>query len=270
MKAEEKELLHLLEQKKGFQEELKKLNGKREWMLKEISDLEGRIIAEREAIKGLKDRLFELSSEKKEVLEKIREVKEELRGTKAALRELERGLRFDGEKLKAELESVEWELQTKPLDRKSEEQLLEKMKKLAYDLAHWKKAYSLRVKVEKLSKKLDELVGHLYEIRAEAESLNEELESRRAKLSELITVKRQLRNDLREAEADIQEINRRLIEIKASIKALQLKISKGAGPAIKREVLEEVRRRAEEKLKEGKPLTWEEVQALYGESNSSH
>lgn len=269
MKAEEKELFHLREQRKGFQEELRKLNDRKERMLKEMSDLEERIVAEREAVQNLRDRLSELSSEKRGVIEKIREVKEELRGTKAALRGLERALKIDGEKLKSELEKMEWDLQTKPLDKKLEGQFLEKMKKMAYDLAHWKKAYSMRVKAEKLSRKLDDLVGHLYELKAEVESLNDELESRRVRLKDLIAVKRQLRSDLKGVEADIQEINERLLEVTASMKALQLRMKKDVKPAMGQETLEEIKKRAEEKLQKGKPLAWEEIQALYGDVGSS-
>jgi len=173
-----------------------------------------------------------------------------------------------GEKLKSALEKKEWDMQTRPIDKKGEELLLEKMKRMAYDLANWKKAYSMRVKADRLSRKLDELVGKLYEVKAELESLKDEAESRRTKLKDLIAVKRQLRNDVRGVEMDIQEIKDRLLEVAASIKAHQLRTKREPHATLHQETIEEIRKRAEKKLLEGKPLVWEEIQALYGDTDS--
>ena len=95
------------------------------------------------------------------------------------------------------------------------------------------------------------------------------LDLRKERINELRAAKKQLIEEIKGIEEDISEMERKLYETMASIKAIQLKLKeryeKERMEKLK-SIKEEIKRKAKDKLSKGEPLSWEEIQALYGDT----
>jgi uncharacterized coiled-coil DUF342 family protein len=184
-----------------------------------------------------------------------------------------------GEGLENELKKLEWRLQTQPLTRAQEQEVLVKLKELAKSVAVWKKAFNLRDDAYKLESQLDENSSKMMEVKAKREEVVMALKEKRQKIRNFIEARKQVSDELRAVDVDIIELERTLGEIDAKIavvkeqlakeRSSQKALSNRARADVDRIVLEKARSDALAKMKSGKSLTFDELRVLYDDDLSS-
>src|SRR5579875_114957 len=162
--AEKRKLVsQLFEQRRGIVEQLKKIRARKAELLEELDQLSSKLEDERQQYKMLKA----LNDDKKNLVEEIRKAKQRYREAYSQLEQMKPALKGNGEELKKELKKIEWKMQTQPLSKEEEKNMLEKMKEMAEMLAVWKKAYDLKDEANRLDRDLDEKSAVLFDVKAD-------------------------------------------------------------------------------------------------------
>ncbi|MDG6929464.1 MAG: hypothetical protein JRN29_05435, partial [Nitrososphaerota archaeon] len=179
-----KQLAQLFEQRRGIIEQLKSIRARRSELLKEIDDLSEKLQSETDAHGEVRERVRKLNEERRALATKIRDARSKLRSASDELDVMRPTLRNRGTGLEKELKRVEWRMQTEPLSREQEKELLVRMKEMAQALSVWKKAYGLKNEQAKLGSDIDEMAAKLFDVRADREDAHKELRERRQKIEE--------------------------------------------------------------------------------------
>jgi len=260
-------------------DELRKLSQKKRELRREIKDNVDRVKEKRSAVLEQNKLINQLEDTRKDTLSKINEMKERVREVEKILREFEREAPHESEKsLTERLKKIEWKLQTEPLTRDEEKQLVEYIKDLEFKLHLWKRAYTTR----------QELGAFLSEVKSLRDKLDEASETKKLALLHLKADKEMLRNiimtraqlwqedeeigqDMAELKENLKSVDAdlfRLREIKRSMLERK-RMEEIASMKVKEQVLiEEAKSKAEDKLKKGKSLSWDELKVLFGEDLS--
>ena len=264
----------------GLKEQMSKLNAEaREWAEKRNKL--------NEQFKNLRAETLELRSERDKLNEKVKELKQQRNKMKTEIREkigeikkLSQEIRaltkkkpsINPQTLQKKVESIEWTIQTTPLDLEEEKELVEQVKQLEIRL-------NIHRKLGKLNQKMLELQAELKAIETKNRHYHEKLtenaqksqgthERMLEKIAEAEELKMEADNlhqlFLRTKERT-KPFQGKIIEILDRIKRLKEEIREEEEKEKKRieEVLrEKLEKRAREKLKRGEKLTWEEFQIL--------
>lgn len=240
-----------------------------------------------EQFKNLRAETLELRSERDKLNEKVKELKQQRNKMKTEIREKIGEIKKLSQEIKAltkkkpsinsqtlqkKVESIEWTIQTTPLDLEEEKELVEQVKQLEIRL-------NIRRKLGQLNQKMLELHAELKAIETKNRHYHEKLtetaqksqgihERMLEKIAEAEELKMEADNlhqlFLRTKERT-KPFQGKIIEILDRIKRLKEEIREEEEKEKKRieEVLrEKLEKRAREKLKRGEKLTWEEFQIL--------
>jgi len=269
----------LFAQHKGIIEQLKKINARRAELRNEIGSLTDRLDVENEEHRQLRERLKALSESKQEVATRLHEGRMKFRSLSEKLKEIEPHLLRKGEGMEDELKKLEWRLQTQPLTREQEHEVLARVKELAKSVSVWKKAYNLREEAYKLEVQLNEDSARILEVKADHADVLRSLKEKRRKIRDLIEARKQVSEELRATDVDIAELERALHEVDSRIRAAKEQLAKEKETRLAaaererlhldRQALERVRSEALEKVRGGRSLTFDELRVLYGEDQSS-
>jgi len=251
--------------------ELKKLSQKRRELREEIREITNKLREEKKAISEQNSLINQLRDTRKDILLKIDEIKTKVRETERVLRNFEKEVPHESERvLKGKLDSIEWKLQTEPLTREEEKQLVEYIRKLEFKLHLWKKAYMIRQELNELLTQAKSLMDKLDEMDGIKKSALPKLKTQKEALRNIVMTRQQLIREGREIEQDIEEIEKNLNNIDAELSKLKEKKRLEEMSSIRmkeQSLLGEVRSKARDKLEKGKSLSWEELKVLFEDKN---
>ena len=241
----------------------------------------------REEIRKIKEEITTLKKKRNELNEKVKNLKE-LRNDSRSLRKekineivkLKQKLKViiknkpkkSMKKIKEEIESLEWKLQTTPLTAEEEKPLIEKLKKLNIEL-------KIHEQIKELKENLVELQAEVKALEAKAQKYHEEMTIIAEKSQEFHERITGLVNKIKELKKEADNAHKEFLRFKVEIKdksgkqakifdeikALKAKlheIEREETVKLEKEALKSVEERAKEKLKRGEKLTWEEFKVL--------
>lgn len=227
----------------------------------------------RESRNSLNIELQRLKEERRSLLEERRIKIEILKTLRGEFNALEKNLPSKNLKsLLDEIGSIEWKIQTTPMDLREERQLIEKIGKLEAQVKIYRKINDLKsriieteAEIKAIGAKVKSINGEISKILSQSRTFHEKIIK---KIEEANNVKteadklHQLFLHLKEQEAklrqEIAEIRGEIQRIKEEIKAEEEIKRK----AIEEAILEDSAKKALEKLKQGEKLTWEEFKLL--------
>jgi uncharacterized coiled-coil DUF342 family protein len=272
-------LEQLFAQHKGIIEQLKKIRAHRSELKNEISSLTQKLDVENDQHKLFQAKMQELNEARASLAEKLRGDRARLREADEQMKGVEPKMLRKGEGLSDELKKLEWRLQTQPLTRAQEQEVLAKVKELAKSVSVWRKAYNLREEVYKLESQLDENSAKMLETKAEREEVVKALKEKRQKIRNYIEARKQVSDELRAVDVDIIELEKALSEIDEKITAAKEELARERASQrqtatrsradVDRQVFEKARNEALEKMRNGKSLTFDDLRVLYDEDLSS-
>ncbi|MCP8308358.1 MAG: hypothetical protein H3Z52_09255 [archaeon] len=258
--------------------ELKKLSQRKHELREEIKGITNKLREEKKAISEQSSLIRQLGDTRKDILLKIDEIKTKVKETDKVLRKFEKEVPHESERtLKEKLDNIEWKLQTEPLTREEEKQLVEYIKKLEFKLHLWKKAYMTRQELSELLVEAKSLMNKLDEMSEIKKTVLIKLRNQKETLYNIVMTKQQLIQEDKEIEQDIEEIKKNLDHIDAELSKLKenkiklldkKRLDEMASIKIKEQsLLEEVRSKARDKLTKGKSLSWDELKILFEDKN---
>ena len=259
-------------------------------------EISAKIREVRSLIQEKRQELLELINERRKLIDEAREIKgnirllkEQISNLRLAKREYISRLRIiqhllgrkiiDEEKLKEELEKLEWEYQTTPLPLEIEKiyvkkidlleyklQLLRARKKLSSKIDEVNNEIVSRVReIEKLKEKLSELSNNIDELTKKIGDLKANLEELRNRLNNLLRERDECRNLANKHHNNYVNLVNRINEVKDEIQRLNLLLKATKIAKTLEEQREILRKKAEkiyEKYKRGEKLSLEEFKLL--------
>ncbi len=267
---------------KQIEEELRRQKEK----LKELIDRRKRL---REEIIEITKQIDENMAKRNEVNQQIEKIKEEiaqLRGSEKNLRdEIERKrvvvksrsrkIRISEREARAQLSRLEWRLATEHLDPKEEAELVREIERARMLLREVESIISMRKNMEDFENKIEEIKSMIIQKNNEKAKLVETSNLYHTKIKELLEERRIKREELSRLDAEIDEARKKkdelfmkMVEIDAKSylakmrRILMLQEEQAKRLKIEEAVKSKLALDAQEKLKRGETLDWEEFKAL--------
>jgi uncharacterized coiled-coil DUF342 family protein len=267
---------------KQIEEELSKQKEK----LKELINRRKRL---REEIIEITKQIDENMARRNEVNQQIKKIKEEiaqLRGSEKNLRdEIERKrvvvksrsnkIRISEREARAQLSKLEWRLATEHLDPKEEAELVREIERARMLLREVESIISMRKNMEDFENKIEEITSTIIQKNNEKAKLVETSNLYHNKIKELLEDRRIKREELSRLDAEIDEERKKkdelfmkMVEIDAKSylakmrRILMLQEEQAKRLKIEEAIKSKLALDAQEKLKRGETLDWEEFKAL--------
>lgn len=159
-----------------------------------------------------------------------------------------------------ELASLEWEVQTSPLDKEDEKKLMTKIRGLEIKVSGYHKVLKLRDDIAKEREEADKVHSRIQELAAESQKHHEDI----VQLSEAFQALRSKRDELQKNFNDIRsksaEISQHFVELRNELSDDEKRVQREKAEALK----VALKGAAEKKLSKGEKLTLHELGALYG------
>jgi uncharacterized coiled-coil DUF342 family protein len=267
------QLTSLKEEKKRVNEEARRWAEKRDKIHDEIKNL-------RTEVASLKEKRDELNKKVKELKETREQAKTERKAKHEQILKLKEKMKVLLEKrpsrnmrdLQGEIESLEWKIQTTSLTVKDEQPLIEKVKTLEAQLI--------------IHKQIEEIKNAIMTLQTEEKAFATKSEFSHEKLSELAQQSQKIHEKMLETmnkvhvlRTEADSMHQKFIETKQqatcfheeSMKLMnQITVFKQKLREIEEEkqsenqhkIVEELKKRAKEKVKRGEKLSWEEFKVL--------
>ncbi|UCF45326.1 MAG: hypothetical protein JSW44_01460 [Candidatus Bathyarchaeota archaeon] len=255
-------------------EKRNKLNDQFKKQRQEINKLKNERNCLNEKVKALKQQRDESRTKIKTIIEQIKTHRQ--RTAELKKKRLKRSHR----ELQKELESIEWKIQTTPLDLKEEKRLIENVKKIEAQLNICRKIKQHKKIIAELMKELESLelnatTSH-QELTVSAQKSQEIHANMLAKISESENIKREadrLHNAYIQAKKQAKPLHQEMKELTEKRKKLQDAIKEESERQKKnaeKTLKEKLESQARDKLQRGEKLSWNEFQLLINGDSHDH
>lgn len=273
------QLTTLKEEKDRLNEEARKWTEKRDKIHAEIKNLRNEALS-------LKEKRDELNRKVKELKESREQAKTERQAKREEIIQLNGKMKTILENrsarnmhdLQAEKDSLEWEIQTTSLTVKDEQPIIEKIKTIEAQLL--------------IHKQIQELENNITKLHIEEKTLGIQSKIRHEELSEFAKQSQEIHakmvgtmEKVRTLKTEADDMHQKFIEIKQHIAGMHQKtmeienqiaeikqqihqVEEERRSKTQQQILEEVKKKAQEKVKRGEKLSWEEFQILAQEGLS--
>jgi len=158
-----------------------------------------------------------------------------------------------------ELASLEWHVQTSPLEKDDEKRLMTKIRSLEIRVTGYHKVLKLRDDITKQREEADQLHVRIQELAAESQKHHGDI----VELSEAFQTLRLRREEQQKTLDDLKqrtaETNQKFLQLRNTLTDDERKIQRQKGEALK----EALKDTAQKKLSKGGKLTLQELGALY-------
>jgi uncharacterized coiled-coil DUF342 family protein len=269
------EIKTLRERRTQVAEEVRTLKGERRELIDKIKVLREELRRERERLAKLKEERGKLIEERRDLVKKIRDIKSSLFSKRELLNNVGKIEGISAAKIKARIDRLEWRIITESLPLEEENAIIKEISRLEALLEKAIEAKKLRNEYRELNAQLKSHIIILNDLNKKIGELSEEINSVRERIGTLKTQIAELQEGIEERNSQIQERAKELVELTNKLderyskyRDLQTRLKEirlGRRKAVETELLEKKKEKAAQKLKEGKRLTLEELQALYGE-----
>lgn len=179
----------------------------------------------------------------------------------AALRELLKKMadRPHASIAEKELASLEWEVQTNPLEKDEEMRLMTKIRGLEIKVSGYHKILKLRDEITKQREEADQLHARIQELATESQKHHEDIVQLSEAFQALRTKRDEQQKTLNDVRARAAEINANFVELRNELTDEEKKMQREKQEALKSALKGEAQR----KLSKGEKLTLHELGALY-------
>jgi uncharacterized coiled-coil DUF342 family protein len=268
-----RKLSALREQKDRLKAEAENFAEKRNTFNQKLKDIRIEILKLKNARNEANAKVKELKQQRSQIKTEIAQKIEELKGLR---NELELILKKKPTKsfkaLEKEVESLEWKIQTTPLNLQEEKKLVEQVMQLQSQINIHKKIeqlnqkrIELKAEVKALQARVELCHKNILEYAKKSQEIHQELLK---KVEEAEKIKREADNahelylktqdKIKSLQTEIAKISNEMKSFKEEISVEEEKERKEA----EEKLLENIERQAREKLKRGEKLTWEEFKVL--------
>ncbi len=222
---------------------------------------------------NLNEKVKILKQQRDEARAKIRTNVEEVTAHSQKITELRKKTpKTSRRELQKEFDDIEWKIQTTPLDRQEEKELIEKVKQLETQLnvykkidQHAKKIAELRKEIETLEANADTAHQELTETAKKSQEIHAKMI---AKINESKSIKGeadsmhgayiQAKEQARPLHEEIKKLTEQRKKLQDAVREEDEKIKKNAKKALK----EKLETQARDKLQRGEKLSWDEFNLL--------
>lgn len=221
-----------------------------------------------EQIKKIKDEITQLRASEKNL-------KEEMERKRVVIKSRSRKIRISEKEARAQLSRLEWRLATEHLDPKEEAELVREIETARMILREVEAVVGMRKNIGDFEKKMEEIASMIMEKNNEKARLVETSNLCHAKIKQLLEDKKVRRDELSKLDSEIEETKKKkdelfmkMVEIDAkSYLAKMRRVLMMQEEQAKRLKMEETVKSklaldAQEKLKRGESLDWEEFKAM--------
>ena len=219
-----------------------------------------------QSVRELKEQREKAKQERKEKIEQVLQLREKIAQLRIKKPSASR------QALEAEIQKLDWKIQTTPMTAHEERPIIERLKQLETQLQIYKQLDSVNEKTAKLQEDADLLFVKARQNHEELATLAGQSQLLHAKRLEILEKMKALKAQADEAHQNFihakqpaAELSQKCSEIIAQINVLkeqQDKIEEEKRVEKEKETLSQVEEKAREKLKRGKKLTWEEFKVL--------
>jgi len=195
----------------------------------------------------------------------LKQTRERLRDTSkeklAALRELLKKMsdRPHASIAEKELASLEWHVQTSPLEKDEEKRLMTKIRGLEIRVSGYRKVFKLREEITKQREEADQVHARIQELAAESQKHHEDVVQLSGAFQTLRAKRDEQQKSLDDLRAKVAEINQNFVELRNELTDDEKRIRREKEEALK----EALKGAAQRKLSKGEKLTLYELGALY-------
>lgn len=257
-------------------EEIRRLKSERSGYINEIRELREELKRIRSAKNTLRERLNEIKRKKEETRNNIKKTLDRLLELRSSLPELRELSKVSISAIRDKIDKLEWKIMTGQVDVEYErfvireiaslENLLERItmaRKTSTELNELRaQLISYKMELSDLYKASDEIYRALNEARINEENIKNKINQYSQIIGSIDEKIRKLVEELENIKKTISGLREKLREINRELKRIREERIRSR----EREVLSTLRRRAEDKLRRGEKLSFEEVFALYGEA----
>jgi phosphoserine phosphatase len=229
--------------------------------LDQLNDTKAKLQKVREELQNLRKARDGLN----DTVRALKQTRDRLRDTSrenlATLRELLKKMsdRPHASIAEKELASLEWQVQTSPLEKDEEKRLMTKIRGLEIRVTGYHKVLKLREDITKQRQEADQIHARVQELAAESQKHHADI----VQLSEAFQTLRLRREEqqetLDELRVRVAETNQKFLLLRNTLTDDERKIQRQKGEALK----EALKTAAQKKLGKGEKLTLHELSALY-------
>jgi len=262
-------------------ERLKELVGRRKKIKEEIIEITKRIdenIAKRnevnQQIKKIKEEIIQLRSSE-------RNLRDEVERKRVVVKSRSRKIKISEREARAYLSKLEWRLATEHLDPKEEAELVREIERARMILREVESIVSMKKNMEDFENKIEEIRSMILQKSNEKTKLVEMSNFYHNKIKELLEARKIKRDELSKLNAEIEEARKKkdelfmkMVELDARSylakmrRILMLQEEQAKRLKIEETIKSKLALDAQEKLKRGETLDWEEFKALMEMQNS--
>ena len=179
----------------------------------------------------------------------------------AALRELLKKMsdRPHASIAEKELASLEWHVQTSPLDKETEKKVMTRIRGLEIKVSGYHKVLKLRDEITKQREEADQIHVRVQELAAQSQKHHEDIVQLSEAFQALRTRRDEHQKSFNELRAKAAETNEHFIELRNELTDDEKRIQREKEEALK----EALKGEAQRKLSKGEKLTLQELGALY-------
>jgi len=228
-------------------------------MFSKLAELKAKrnIISER--IRTLESSLLENRETYREKKTQVQNLNQRSKGFKS------KGYRLNGQNLEEKIKEIDWRIQTNPLPMDEEKMLVEQVKNLESQLVIHKQATKLKDKMGSLKEAMSAADSEISNLIDRRRKLQEEIRGPSSRISELKAEADKMHKKYLEHRTEAQRFHQKYVEILTEMKGLQQELAKIEEERKTKRTLElksDLEKKASEKLKNHKKLTFEEFKIL--------
>jgi uncharacterized coiled-coil DUF342 family protein len=261
-----KELDHFKEKRDDLNLEARRWAQERDRIHKDFKELLSKKSSSRERYRAINERINILKKVIIEAREERRKKKVRLRILKGKLRDLRaRGSYARSEEMKAEMEDLEWRIQTTPLQLEEEKRLVEKVRFLETQLAIHSQIEKLGDDESSLKDRMDAAYNEVSELYEQKAKTRDDIVEFSKKLDELKTKADGMHGKYLECKDEARKFHLTYVDILNQIRSLEEELDKmeqKRRAERTRELEKDLEKKALKKLNGRKRLTLEELKIL--------
>ncbi|MBO3799824.1 MAG: hypothetical protein FGF52_02045 [Candidatus Brockarchaeota archaeon] len=261
LRRQKEKLKELIDRRKRLKEEIIEIT-------KQIDENMARRNDVNQQIKKIKEDIAQLRVSEKNL-------KDEIERKRVVVKSRSRKIRISEREARAQLSKLEWRLATEHLDPKEEAELVREIERARMLLREVESIISMRKKMEDFENKIEEIKSMIIQKNSEKAKLVETSNLYHAKIKELLEERKIKRDELSRLDAEIEEARKKkdelfmkMVEIDAKSylakmrHILMLQEEQAKRLKIEEAIKSKLALDAQEKLKRGETLDWEEFKAL--------
>ncbi|MEM2940498.1 MAG: hypothetical protein QW304_02980 [Thermoproteota archaeon] len=260
---------------KRQKERLKELVDRRRLLRDEIAELSKQIDENMAKRNEVNEQIGKIKEEITKLRESEKTLKEEMERKRVVVKSHSRKIRISEKEARAQLSRLEWRLATEHMDPKEEAELVREIERARAILREVEAVVGMKKNLGDFEKKIGEITSMILEKNNEKSKLVEASNLYHARIKDLLEKRKIKRDEFSKLDAEIEEAKKKkdelfmkMVEIDAKSylakmrRVLMMQEEQSKRLKMEETVKSKLALDAQEKLKRGETLDWEEFKAL--------